>query len=120
MRLHRITEAEVELAIQKPEYLEHCTEDRFNAWIKTTDKFLRVTFKEEEGGLLVITAVKKKKGWRWFDLKIEYDKEADALYIQLREAYVDDNIDIEEGVTVDLDEKKHIVGIEILDASKPR
>jgi uncharacterized protein YuzE len=51
-------------------------------------------------------------------LKIEYDKEADALYIQLREASVDDNIDIEEGVTVDLDEKKHIVGIEILDASK--
>ncbi len=42
MRLHRITEAEVELAIQKPEYLEPSTEDRFNAWIKTTDKFLRV------------------------------------------------------------------------------
>ena len=40
-------------------------------------------------------------------MKVEYDKEADALYIQLREAYVDDNIDIEEGVTVDLDEKKH-------------
>lgn len=51
-------------------------------------------------------------------MKIEYDKEADALYIQLREAEVDDNIDIEEGVTVDLDEKRHIVGIEILDASK--
>ena len=42
----------MELAIQKPEYLEHCTEDRFNVWIKTTDKFLRVTFKEEEGGPL--------------------------------------------------------------------
>ena len=40
------------------------------------------------------------------------------MYIQLREAEVDDNIDIEEGVTVDLDEKRHIVGIEILDASK--
>ena len=52
------------------------------------------------------------------DLKIEYDKEADALYIQLREAFGDDNIDIEEGVTVDLDEKRHIVGIEILDGSK--
>jgi len=51
-------------------------------------------------------------------LKIEYDKEADALYIQFREASIEDNIDIEEGVTVDLDEKKHIVGIEILDASK--
>ena len=51
-------------------------------------------------------------------LKIEYDREADALYIQLREAYVDDNIDIEEGITVDLDEKRHMVGIEILDVSK--
>lgn len=51
-------------------------------------------------------------------MKIEYDREADALYIQLREAYVEDNIDIEEGITVDLDEKRHIVGIEILDASK--
>ncbi len=51
-------------------------------------------------------------------MRIEYDKEADALYIQLKEAYVDDNIDIEEGVTVDLDEKRHIVGIEILDVSK--
>jgi len=51
-------------------------------------------------------------------LKIEYDKEADALYIQLRDALVQDNIDIEEGITVDLDENRHIVGIEILDASK--
>jgi len=51
-------------------------------------------------------------------LKIEYDRQADALYIQLREAVVEDNIDIEEGVTVDLDEKRHIVGIEILDASE--
>jgi uncharacterized protein YuzE len=51
-------------------------------------------------------------------LKIEYDKEADALYIQLREVNVEDNIDIEEGVTIDLDKNRHIVGIEILDASK--
>jgi uncharacterized protein YuzE len=51
-------------------------------------------------------------------LRIEYDKEADALYIQLREVDVDDNIDIEEGITVDLDKNRHVVGIEILDASR--
>lgn len=51
-------------------------------------------------------------------MKIEYDPEADALYIQIREARADDNIDIEEGVTVDIDENRHIVGLEILDASK--
>ena len=50
-------------------------------------------------------------------MKIEYDREADALYIYLREVNVADNIDIEDGVTVDLDSKGHIVGIEILDAS---
>ncbi|MCL0057723.1 DUF2283 domain-containing protein [Dehalococcoidales bacterium] len=36
-------------------------------------------------------------------MKIEYDREADVLYIQLREVVVEDNLDIEEGVTVDLD-----------------
>ncbi|MBI4208986.1 MAG: DUF2283 domain-containing protein [Deltaproteobacteria bacterium] len=51
-------------------------------------------------------------------MKIEYDNEADALYIQLREAEVDDNIDLEEGISVDLDKNRHAVGIEILDVSK--
>ncbi len=50
-------------------------------------------------------------------MKIEYDREADALYIQLREVVVADNLDIEKGVTIDLDSSGHIVGIEILDAS---
>lgn len=50
-------------------------------------------------------------------MRIEYDREADALYVHLRQVPVDDNIDIEEGVTVDLDARGHIVGIEILDAS---
>jgi uncharacterized protein YuzE len=78
---------------------------------------LRVTYLESEGELLILSAVKKKKGWGWSKLRIEYDKEADALYIQLREVHVDDNIDLEEGISIDLDEKRHVVGIEILDAS---
>lgn len=51
-------------------------------------------------------------------MRIEYSKDVDALYIRLREAQIEDSMDIEEGVTVDLDEKGHIVGIEILDASE--
>lgn len=50
-------------------------------------------------------------------MKIEYSKSVDALYIRLRDAQVVDSKDIEEGVTVDLDENGHIVGLEILDAS---
>jgi uncharacterized protein YuzE len=51
-------------------------------------------------------------------MKIEYDAEADALYIQLRESPPDDNIDLEEGISVDLEENKNTIGIEILDVSK--
>ena len=51
-------------------------------------------------------------------MKITYDPEADALYIALRDVPAADGVDIEEGVSVDLDDKGHIVGIEILDASE--
>jgi uncharacterized protein YuzE len=51
-------------------------------------------------------------------MKIEYSKSIDALYIKLREAPIGDSLDITEGVTIDLDTKGHIVGIEVLDASE--
>lgn len=51
-------------------------------------------------------------------MKIEYSKSSDSLYIKLREAKITDSKDIEDGVTVDVDENGHIVGIEILDASE--
>jgi len=52
------------------------------------------------------------------NMKIQYDPEVDALYIELRDVHADHNVDIEEGVSVDLDVDGHIVGLEILDASE--
>jgi len=51
-------------------------------------------------------------------MKINYDPEVDALYIELRNVTAMKNVDIEEGVTIDLDKDNHIIGIEILDASE--
>lgn len=51
-------------------------------------------------------------------MKIEYSKSIDALYIRLRDAKIADSKDIEKGVTADLDENGHIIGLEILDASE--
>ena len=51
-------------------------------------------------------------------MKITYDSQADALYIGLRDTQAHDNVDIEEGVSADLDTAGHVVGFEILDASK--
>lgn len=51
-------------------------------------------------------------------MKITYDPEVDVLYIELRHVPASDSTDVEEGVTVDLDSDGHIIGVEILDASK--
>jgi uncharacterized protein YuzE len=51
-------------------------------------------------------------------MKITYDPEADALYIGLRQVGAADSVDVEEGVVADLDEEGHIIGIQVLDASK--
>lgn len=51
-------------------------------------------------------------------MKITYDPEGDVLYIQLRDVVPSDSDDVEDGVTVDLDGEGHIVGLELLDASK--
>jgi len=51
-------------------------------------------------------------------MKIEYDKEVDALYIRLQEKHVNRTVEIEEGINIDLDKKGKLIGIEILDATE--
>ena len=62
--MHRITEAEIESAIDNSDFIEPSSEGKLNAWKRVSEKYLRVTFKKEAGKVLIITAVKKKKGWR--------------------------------------------------------
>jgi uncharacterized protein YuzE len=50
-------------------------------------------------------------------MRIEYDPEANALYIRFRDAKPADNIDVQDGLTIDLDDQKRLIGIEILDVS---
>ena len=51
-------------------------------------------------------------------MKITYDSEGDVLYIQLRGITPVDSMDIEDGVTAELDSQGHLVAIEVLDASQ--
>lgn len=51
-------------------------------------------------------------------MKIEYDKEVDALYIRIQEKKVAKTRQIEEGLNVDIDEQGKIIGFEILDATQ--
>ncbi len=51
-------------------------------------------------------------------MKIEYSKTADALYVYFKEVSVAKNREIEEGVVLDFDSNNHLIGVEILDASR--
>ncbi|MGD0623700.1 MAG: DUF2283 domain-containing protein [Thermodesulfobacteriota bacterium] len=51
-------------------------------------------------------------------MRIEYDREVDALYIRLQEKYVARTVELEEGLNIDLDEKGKLIGLEVLDATE--
>ena len=51
-------------------------------------------------------------------MKITYDLGADALHILLREVEPRSTVNIEQGVTVNLDGDGHIVGLDVLSASQ--
>jgi len=50
-------------------------------------------------------------------MKIEYDKDVDALYVRLQEKYVARTIEIEEGLNLDIDDEGKLIGLEVLDAT---
>ena len=53
-------------------------------------------------------------------MKIEYDREADALYVHLSEKpkKVAKSREVEDGIILDLDAKRQLLGIEVLDVSR--
>ena len=51
-------------------------------------------------------------------MKIEYSKEADAIYVYFKEDFVAKSKEIEEGVIIDFDGKGQLIGIEVLDVSQ--
>ena len=51
-------------------------------------------------------------------MKINYDKEVDAVYIQLSKSKPDGVIEVAEGINIDVTSDGKIVGIELLDATQ--
>ncbi len=48
-------------------------------------------------------------------MKLEYDQQADAMYIRLRAAKVAESEEVHPGVVLDFDAHGEVVGIELLD-----
>jgi len=51
-------------------------------------------------------------------MKINYDKDADAVYIKLSDLKPDGVVELKDSINVDITENEQIVGIEILNVKK--
>ena len=51
-------------------------------------------------------------------MKIEYDREVDALYVRLQEKYVAKTVELEDGLNVDFDAEGKLIGLEVLGAAE--
>jgi uncharacterized protein YuzE len=51
-------------------------------------------------------------------MKIEYDKEVDAVYIRIQEKEIAKTKEIEEGINLDIDNEGKIIGLEIIGATE--
>ena len=51
-------------------------------------------------------------------MKIEYDQQADAMYIRLRAGDVAESEEVRPGVVLDFDDQGQVLGIEMLDVSQ--
>jgi uncharacterized protein YuzE len=116
MRRDGISQQDVERCLANPEESEESVSGRTNYITRSGDGWLRVTALLEDGDSLSLRL--RDGGTGRVRMKITYDHEADALYIQLRGGGSVDSRDIEDGVVADLGEDGRIVGFEVLDASK--
>ena len=52
-------------------------------------------------------------------MRVQYDSSADAMYIRLADGTVADSDEVREGVVLDYDAAGKVLGIELLNVSRP-
>lgn len=51
-------------------------------------------------------------------MRVRVDRSADAVYLNLTDAVISESEEVAAGIVLDYDANGHVVGVEILDASK--
>ena len=60
MKWRHVSESEVESVLDAPDRVEQSVDDRCNAYKVVGDRFLKVTYVDEEGDVVVITVMEKE------------------------------------------------------------
>ena len=63
-----VTEEEVSFVVNQADYIELDVKDRKNAYKYINDRFIRVTFKEENDNILIITVTIRRKPFERLNL----------------------------------------------------
>lgn len=64
MKEREVTEAEAEIAIKEPAFIESTVKGRRNAYKFIGGRYLRATYKEESDHILVITITMRKRPFK--------------------------------------------------------
>ena len=59
MKLRRISEEDVRVVLASPEKIEQTVHGRTNAYLHTMGRYLKVTYKETDDDILIISVVDK-------------------------------------------------------------
>lgn len=68
MKERNVTEEEVNFVVNQADYLEHDVKGRKNAYKLINERFTRVTFKEENDNIFIITVTIRKKPFERLNL----------------------------------------------------
>jgi uncharacterized protein YuzE len=120
MRLYGITEDDVEAVWvhgSRSDLPDGKTEFIWN--IPNRSQYpIKVVGMETEKGFLVVTAYPLKERKEWWVMKISYDGQVDAVYIELLSLKPDGVIEVADGINIDITAEGKVVGIEFLNAKK--
>ena len=61
MKWRRVSEAEVLSVLDIPDRTEQSLEERTNAYKRVGDRWLKVTYKDQAGNVVVITVIEKER-----------------------------------------------------------
>jgi|SRR5215471_16589918 len=114
MKWRKVSATEIIAVLEQPDREEKSTGNKINAYRLLNDRFVKVTYKRE-GSDRHCGCDSYREGPT---MKIEYDKEVDALYIRIQEKYVARTQEVAEGVNLDFDADGRLIGLEVVDATK--
>ncbi len=122
IRFLHMTQAEIVTIIENPDAETPTHKGRTNAWRKVSGGWIRVPYVIENDVIVIISVHPRMQCEDQMNdeqgMLVSYDPESDALFIGLRRVEPVDSREINESVTLDLDDRGRLVSIEILDATE--